>query len=167
MRKNKEITSIEVRLIGDNISNPGEVITLQKALSIADGMNLDLLEISPNANPPVVRICDYQKYIFDENKRKKDLEKKQNNKDMKQMEFTPNISPNDLSTKERKIREFLEDGHKVKLVMKTKGREIYLSKDKCFEILLKIANNLTNIAKAESMPTQSGNQMTIIIAPKK
>lgn len=169
-RINYFIKASEVRLIGDNIENAGDVVKLDKALKLANSLGLDLVEISPNANPPVAKIVDYKKYLYNEEKKLKELEKKQkeNNKPIKEVQFTPNIGIADIETKTKHIREFITENHKVKIVMKFKqGREMQNSLDKGQLILLELVKNLEDISKPESMPKLNGKNMFIMLNPKK
>lgn len=170
-RINQYIRVDEVRLVGENLDNPGDVIATRDALSLAESMELDLVEISPSAKPPVAKILDYNKFLYNERKRKKDQEKKQkeNNKPMKEIRLTPNIGENDLKTKMNKVSEFLEEGHKVKFVIRYKGREMYVAnaKEKGEFLLLKIAESFSENCKVEALPKLQGKQMFMSIAPNK
>lgn len=169
-RINHNIRVDHVRLVGDNVENAGEIVSTRDALETAKSMDLDLVEISPNAKPPVVKILDYNKFLYDEKKRKKEQEKKQKeaNKPMKEIRMTPNISDNDLNTKSKKIVEFIEDSHKVKLVIRYKGRELYVAnaKERGEVLLLKIADDLSDMVKVEAMPKLQGRNMFMTLAPK-
>lgn len=167
---NNSIRATDVRLIGDNIENSGDIYTISEALTLSKSLDLDLVEVSPNANPPVCKIVDYQKFLYMEDKKQRDLEKKQreNNKALKEIQFSPNIGVADIVTKSKHIREFLTDGHKVKIVMKFKqGREIQNSLTKGEAILLDIILKLEDVAKAESLPRLNGKMMTVLLNPKK
>ena len=168
---NYEIKSPKVRIVGDNVDNSGDVFSHTEAMNLAEQLGMDLIEISPNAVPPVVKIMDYKKFIYDTNKKKKELEKKQNknNKQQKTLEFTVNIAENDLKVKEKMTENFLIKGHEVKLKIKLKGRELSseATKDKSFIILAKISENLTEIGKSADIPKIVGKDMILIIKPKK
>lgn len=168
-RINDRIRIDEVRLVGDNVNNPGEVIKTYKALELAKSMELDLVEISPSAKPPVVKILDYKKFLYEEKKHKKELEKKQKetNKPIKEIRLTPNISDNDLNTKKKKLEEFINDGHKVKLVIRYKGREMYVSnaKERGEILLLQIAETFSDNAKVEALPKLQGKNMFMTLSP--
>lgn len=168
---NYEIKSPKVRIVGDNVDNSGDVFSHIEAMNLAEQLGMDLIEISPNAVPPVVKIMDYKKFIYDTNKKKKELEKKQNknNKQQKTLEFTVNIAENDLKVKEKMTENFLIKGHEVKLKIKLKGRELSseATKDKSFIILAKISENLTEIGKSADIPKIVGKDMILIIKPKK
>lgn len=167
---NYAIKANELRLIGDNIENSGSILKLEVALNLAKSLSLDLVEISPNAVPPIAKIVDYNKYIYNEEKKQKELEKKQkeNNKPMKEAQFTPNIGIADIATKTKHIRDFLTENHKVKVVMKFKqGRELQNSLAKGELILYELINNLQDVAKAESLPKLNGKMMIVMLNPKK
>lgn len=167
---NKAIIANEVRIIGDNIENPGSVVKLDNALKMAYSMNLDLVEVSPNTVPPIVKIVDYKKYLYTEEKKQKDLEKKQKekNKPIKEVQFTPNIGLADIETKTKHIKDFLLDNHKVKVVMKFKqGRELHNVLQKGELIIYELLNNLGDISKPESLPKLIGKNMIVTINPKK
>jgi translation initiation factor IF-3 len=170
-RINQTIRVPKVRLVGDNVENPGNVVDTAYAKQLAESMELDLVEISPNAEPPVVKILDYKKFLYEEKKRKKEQEKKskENNKDLKEIRFTPNIGENDVNVKKKKIEEFLKDGHKVKLTVRYKGRELGIAntKSKGELILLSIAEDLSEICKVVEMPKLQGRNMYMNLAPKK
>jgi translation initiation factor IF-3 len=169
-RINSYINTNEVRLIGDNIENSGNVITLDKALGIARSMSLDLVEVSPNANPPIVRIVDYKKFLYEEEKKQKELEKKQkeNNKPIKEVQFTPNIGNADIETKTKNIKGFLKDNHKVKIVMKFKqGREMNNLLEKGELIVYQLLKNLEDVSKPEALPKLVGKSISVTINPKK
>lgn len=166
---NRNITSYEVRLVGENIENSGEVIKIDKALKLAIEFGLDLVEVSPNAIPPVVRITDYKKFLYIEEKKQKEMLKKQkeNNKPLKEVQFSPNIASADIETKTKQIKEFLNDNHKVKIVMKFKqGRELERLVNKGELILLELAQNLEEFAKLETLPKLNGKMMIMLLNPK-
>ena len=166
---NDNIKSNEVRLIGDNIPNTGEVVSLNFAKNLAYELELDLVEINSNSYPSICKILDYKKFLFEEKKKKKDMEKKQKetNKDLKEMQFRPNIGESDIEVKKKKIIEFIEKGHKVKISMRFKGREIQNNKDKGELIMLTLADDLSKISKIESIPILNGLLMTMMMSPKK
>ncbi len=169
-RINRFIVARELRLTGDNITNPGSIVTLETALSIAREQELDLVEISPNASPPVAKVIDYQKFLYNEEKKQKEMSKKQKetNKPVKEVQITPNIGINDVETKVKHMRDFLKSNHKVKLVMKFKqGREIHNLQKKGEDILNAIADELSDCSKTENEPKLSGKTMIINFAPKK
>jgi translation initiation factor IF-3 len=170
-RINSDIRVSEVRLTGDNAPNAGEVVSTNYAQRLADDMELDLVEINSKANPSICQIVDYKKFLYEEKKRQKDLAKKQKEKtkDLKEMQFKPNIDDNDLSIKRKKIVEFLEKGHKVKVSMRFSGREKYVEAivNKGEFILLTLANELGEISKPDNLPKLSGSSMLMTLSPKK
>lgn len=166
---NANIKAKELRLIGDNIENAGEIISTDKAYVLARKMGLDLVEISPNANPPVAKIIDYKKYLYNEDKRLKELEKKQkeNNKPLKEVQFSPNIGVADIATKSKHIREFISENHKVKIVMTFKGREIATSVPRGEKIINDIIQSMSDISKVDAFPKLNGKNMITVLSPKK
>jgi translation initiation factor IF-3 len=169
-RINEFIKVPEVRVVGDNIENSGEVMRTDKALSLAYDMGLDLVETSPNAVPPIVKIVNYNKFLYNEEKKLKEMNKKQkeNNKPLKEVQFSPHIGVADIETKTKHIREFIVDNHKVKVVMKFKqGREIQNSYDKGELVLYELIKNLEDVAKPEALPKLTGKTMIVTLNPKK
>lgn len=165
-RINFNITSLELRVVGENIE-PG-VYSNREALKLAQDLKLDLVEISPNANPPVCRIVDYQKFLYEQKRKDKEQAQKQklSNKELKEMRFTANTDENDVEVKKRKIIEFLEKGHKVKALVTFKGREIQ-HKDRGEFLLLSLADAIQEVGKIESLPKLEGKNMLMMISPKK
>jgi translation initiation factor IF-3 len=165
-RINGFITSTEIRLVGDNIHQG--VYSIREALRMANEQHLDLVEISPNANPPVCKIVDYQKFLYDQKKKEKENAQKQklSNKELKEIRFTANTDDNDIEVKKRKIIEFLEKGHKVKALVIFKGREIQ-HKDRGEILLLNLANDIQEFGKVEGLPKLDGKNMHMMISPKK
>jgi len=167
-RINNEIRSTEVRLVGDNIENPGEVVSIREALNLADSMNLDLIEIT-NANPPVCKIMDYKKYLYDLKKKKKDQEKKQkeNAQEVKELRFGPNTDEHDFNFKLKHAENFLKKGDILKATVFFKGREIQFSQ-KGIILLLKLADELCDFGVPDSVtPRLEGRKMTMMIRPLK
>lgn len=167
---NDRIRFKEVRLVGDDIEST--VMSIDDAREMAEREGLDLMLVTEKGNPPVVRLCDYQKFLYQEKRKQKEMEQKQkeHNKDMKEMRFTPNISEHDIEVKKKKIIEFLESGHKVKMeVRKIYGRGERLNhlKESSEKILLKITVDLEDISKADSLPKLNGRNMSMILSPKK
>jgi translation initiation factor IF-3 len=150
--------------VGDNIE-PG-VLSLEDAINLADEMDLDLVEISPNAVPPVCKIVDFQKFLYQQKKKQKELKTKQTNVVVKEIRFGPNIDEHDFEFKLNHAKKFLEEGFKVKAFVFFKGRTI-VYKEKGEITLLKFAQELEELGKVEKMPILEGKKMTIIIAPKK
>jgi len=165
-KTNYQIKSKEVRLVGDNVENG--VYSNEEARKIANELELDLIEISPNANPPVCRIQDYNKFLYDIKKKQKEQEKKnkQNQSEIKEIRFGPNTDEHDFEFKKRHAESFLKRGDKVKSYVFFKGREM-MFKEKGQILLLKLADQLENVGIVESMPKMEGNKMFMVIKPKK
>ena len=153
---------MEVRLVDAEGEMMG-VVTLQKAMQIAADAGLDLVEISPNAEPPVCKILDFSRFKYDAKKRQQESKKKQKKISLKEMKFKVNIGQGDLDVKLRKIRQFLEDGDKVKISLWFKGREI-VHRDKGKELFDKIIENLGPIAKIESEAKMEGKQIVMVLS---
>lgn len=153
-----------VRVVGDNVE-PG-VLSIEDAISLAEEMELDLVEISPNANPPVCKIVDFQKFLYQQKKKQKELKTKQTKVVVKEIRFGPNIDEHDFAFKLNHAKKFLEDGFKVKAFVFFRGRTI-VYKEKGEITLLRFAQELEELGKVEKMPVLEGKKMTIIIAPKK
>jgi translation initiation factor IF-3 len=164
VRINNEITAKEVRVVGENLENPG-IYSLSVALSMAEKLSLDLVEISPNAEPPVCRIVDFQKFQYQQKKRLKDLKDKTVKTELKEIRFGPNTDEHDYQFKLKHARSFLEAGDKVKAFVFFKGRSILFSQQGEI-LLLRLANDLEDIGKIEFMPKLEGKRMTIILIPK-
>lgn len=164
-RINEEICDVaEVRLVGDNVEQG--VYSLKEAMEIADDLELDLVEISPNADPPVCKIVDYQKFLYQ--KRRKEKEQKQNSKkiDVKEIRFGPQTDEHDYQFKLKHAEEFLRDGDKVKAYVFFKGRSI-IFKEQGELLLGRFVKDLENVGKIESQPKLEGKRMIVIITPKK
>jgi len=153
-----------VRLVGDNIENPG-VVPLSAALKLADEMELDLVEISPNADPPVCKIIDYQKFLYQQKKKQKEIKAKTVKVVIKEIRFGPNTDEHDFNFKLNHAKKFLSDGAKIKAFVFFKGRTI-LFKEKGEILLLRLAQELEDYGKVEQMPKLEGKRMTMFIAPK-
>lgn len=164
-RINKYIRAQVVRLVGDNIDNPG-IVSIEEAMKLADEMELDLVEISPNANPPVCKITDYQKFLYQQKKKQKELKAKSTKIVVKEIRFGPNTDEHDFNFKLKHAIKFLEEGAKVKAYVFFKGRSI-LFKDQGEVLLLKLATELEEYGKVEQMPKLEGKRMTMFFTPKK
>ena len=162
---NQYIRAPQVRLVGDNIENPG-VFSIQEAIKIADQLELDLVEISPKADPPVCRITDYQKFLYQQKKRQRELKAKTVQVVVKEIRFGPNTDEHDYNFKLKHAEKFLNEGSKVKAFVFFKGRSI-LFKEKGEILLLKFAQDLEEIGKVEQLPRLEGKRMTMFISPKK
>ncbi|MDR2928259.1 MAG: translation initiation factor IF-3 [Cytophagaceae bacterium] len=164
-RINQQIRIPQVRLVGDNIENPG-VFPTSAALKMAVDMELDLVEISPNADPPVCRIIDFQKFLYQQKKKKKELKANTVQVVVKEIRFGPNTDEHDYNFKLKHAEKFLTEGSKVKAYVFFKGRSI-LFKEKGEILLLKFAQDLEEIGKVEQLPKLEGKRMIIFISPKK
>jgi translation initiation factor IF-3 len=164
-RINKYIRAQVVRLVGDNVEEAG-IVSLEEALKKADELELDLVEISPNANPPVCKIIDYQKFLYQQKKKQKELKAKSTKIVVKEIRFGPNTDEHDFNFKLKHAIKFLEEGAKVKAYVFFKGRSI-LFKDQGEVLLLKLATELEEYGKVEQMPKLEGKRMTMFFTPKK
>ncbi len=153
-----------MRLVGDNIE-PG-VYSLSEALSIAEDQEMDLVEISPNANPPVCKVVDFQKFIYQQKKKQKELKAKQQQVVIKEIRFGPNIDDHDFNFKLEHAKKFLQEGSKVKCYVFFKGRAI-VYKEHGQITLLKFATALDEFGKVEKMPVLEGKKMIMFLAPNK
>jgi len=153
----------EVRLVGDNVEP--SVIPIREALDKSIEMGLDLVEISPNAKPPVVKIMDYKKFLYEQKKREKAMKAKASKVTVKEIRFGPNTDDHDYEFKKKHAEGFLKDGAKLKAYVFFKGRSI-VYKDKGEILLLKLAQELEDVGKVEQLPRLEGKRMTMFIAPK-
>jgi translation initiation factor IF-3 len=163
-RINEKIRTREVRLVGDNVEQG--VYPIAEALKIAEDLNLDLIEISPNAVPPVCRILDYQKFIYQQKKRQKEQKAKAVKIVVKEIRFGPQTDDHDYNFKLKHAKSFLEEGAKVKAYVFFKGRSI-LFKEQGEVLLLRFADDLEDYGKVEQLPALEGKKMIIMLAPKK
>lgn len=163
-RINDAIRIPEVRLVGDNVE-PGIYKTSQAKI-MAEELGLDLVEISPKASPPVCKIIDYKKFLYEQKKREKALKAKASQVTVKEIRFGPNTDDHDYDFKKKNAIKFLKDGSKVKAYVFFKGRTIVF-KDKGQILLLKLAQEVEEYGTVESMPIMEGKRMTMFIAPKK
>lgn len=163
-RVNEQIRSREVRIVGDDVES--EVVSISKALQMAEQKGLDLVEISPNANPPVCRLIDYSKFLYQQKKRQKEMKAKQVKVEVKEIRFGPQTDEHDYNFKLKHAKEFLSEGDKVKAYVFFRGRSI-LFKEQGEVLLLRFANDLEEYGKVEQMPVLEGKRMIIFIAPKK
>ncbi|WP_339736706.1 translation initiation factor IF-3 [uncultured Sunxiuqinia sp.] len=162
---NQRIRAQQVRLVGDNIENQG-VYSLSEALRMADEMELDLVEISPNADPPVCKVIDYKKFLYQQKKKQKEMKAKAVQVVVKEIRFGPNTDDHDFEFKLRHAEKFLKEGAKVKAYVFFKGRSI-LFKEQGEILLLRFATELEELGKVEQMPRLEGKRMTMFITPKK
>jgi translation initiation factor IF-3 len=163
-RINERIRVPEVRLVGDNVE-PG-IYPTREALRMAQEQELDLVEISPTANPPVCRIVDYQKFVYQQKKKLKEQKAKSVKVVVKEIRFGPQTDDHDYNFKLKHAQNFLSEGAKVKAYVFFKGRSI-LFKEQGEVLLLRFANDLEDYAKVEQMPILEGKRMSIMLAPKK
>ncbi len=162
---NNEITASQVRLVGDNIAEQG-VYPISKAMAMADEMGLDLVEITAKADPPVCKIVDYQKFLYQKRKKAKAMKQNATKVVIKEIRFGPNTDEHDFQFKLKHAQEFLEEGSKVKATIFFRGRSIMFA-DQGEKQLLRFAVELENYGRAENMPTLEGKRMTMMIAPIK
>lgn len=163
-RINERVRVKEVRLVGDNVEQG--VYTIEQARQIAEEQELDLIEISPNAEPPVCRIADYQKFLYQQKKREKELKAKATKVVVKEIRFGPQTDDHDYNFKLKHAIEFLQDGSKIKAYVFFKGRSI-LFKEQGEVLLLRFANDLEEYAKVDQLPQLDGKRMIIQLSPKK
>ena len=161
---NERIRAREVRVVGDNVEQG--IYSLREALQIAEDQGLDLVEISPNAVPPVCRVIDYQKFLYQQKKRLKEQKAKSTKVVIKEIRFGPQTDDHDYNFKLKHAKGFLEEGAKVKAYVFFKGRSI-LFKEQGEVLLLRFANDLEEYGKVEQMPLLEGKRMIIILTPKK
>ncbi len=154
----------EVRLVGDNVEQG--IVPFRDALRMAEDMGLDLVEISGSAVPPVCRIIEYKKFLYDLKKKQKEIKAKAATVEMKEIRFGPNTDEHDLNFKLKHARKFIEEGHKVKAFVFFRGRTIVF-KERGEILLLKFAQEIEDIAIVEQMPKLEGKRMIMYVIPKK
>ncbi|CCZ21528.1 translation initiation factor IF-3 2 [Acetobacter sp. CAG:977] len=163
-RANGEITAKEVRLIGADGENVG-VVSIREALRLADDADLDLIEISPNATPPVCKILDLGKYRYELQKKKAEARKNQKVVEIKEVKLSPNIDTHDYEVKLRNAQRFISDGNKVKFTLRFRGREMaYLQQGQ--DVMNRVVADSEAYAKVEQPAKLEGKQMTMVLAPK-
>ena len=163
-RINEQIRVREVRIVGDDIEPM--VVPTRQALDMARQQGVDLVEISPNAEPPVCRLISYSKFLYQQKKRQKELKAKQTKIEVKEIRFGPQTDEHDYNFKLKHAKEFLSDGDKVKAYVFFRGRSI-LFKEQGEVLLLRFANDLEEYGKVEHMPSLEGKKMFLYLAPKK
>lgn len=161
---NHMITAPQVRVVGENVETP-VVVSLKEALAMADEQGLDLVEISPKADPPVCRIVDYSKFLYQQKKKAKELKAKSVKVVIKEIRFGPNTDDHDYNFKLKHAENFLKEGDKVKAYVFFRGRQIVF-KDQGEILLLRFATDLEEWGKVEQMPRLEGKRMVMIVAPK-
>jgi translation initiation factor IF-3 len=164
-RINDKIVGVrEVRLVGDNVEQG--IYSYQQAIRLADDMNLDLVEISPNAEPPVCRIVDYQKFLYDKKKKEKEAKANQKKMEVKEIRFGPQTDDHDYNFKLKHAQGFLQEGNKVKAYVFFRGRSIVF-KEQGELLLARFADDLAEYGKPEAMPKLEGKRMILFLTPKK
>lgn len=175
-RINEQIRIPEIRLVGENIEEisqavgekiePGAILPTRKVLQWADKVHLDLIEISPNATPPVCRLTDFNKFLYDRKRKEKEMKAKAAKTVMKEIRFGPNTDDHDFEFKTRHARKFLEENAKVKAYVHFYGRSIVF-KDRGFDLLNKFVKELEDVGTAEAPPKLEGKRMIVVITPSK
>ncbi|MEE9339689.1 MAG: translation initiation factor IF-3 [Methylococcaceae bacterium] len=164
-RLNNDITARRVRAVGADGDKVG-VITLAEAKQLAYDANMDLVEISPNADPPVCKVMDYGKYQFEQNKKLQASKKKQKQVQIKEIKFRPGTEEGDYQVKLRNLNKFLEEGNKTKITVRFRGREM-AHREIGLELLKRVEKDLDELANVEQFPKVEGRQMVMVMAPKK
>jgi translation initiation factor IF-3 len=162
-RINERIRVPQVRLVGDNVTTG--VYPTQEALRIARELELDLVEISPNADPPVVKAIDYRKFLYEKKKKEKEMKANSKQSEVKEIRFTPTTDDHDFDFKSKHAEKFLKEGNKVKCYVQFRGRAI-MFQDRGQILLLKFAERLAEVGALESMPKMEGKRMIAVFAPK-
>ena len=165
VRINEKIRADQVRLIGAEGEQVG-IVSLQEALSYADRLNLDLVEVAPMANPPVCKVMDYGKYRYEQEQKAKEARKRQTTISIKEIKLRPKIDDHDFETKKGHVERFLKKGDKVKLTIMFRGRELvhpHLGE----KLLRPMADELADIGEVESQPNLDGRNMVMMLAPKR
>jgi translation initiation factor IF-3 len=163
-RVNEEITSPRVRLVDERGEMIG-VVTRHDALTRAMEAGLDLVEVAANADPPVCKILDFGKFKYEEQKRKAEARKKQKIIEVKEIKLRPGIDDHDYDVKMRAMLKFIEEGDKVKVTMRFRGREL-AHQDLGMNVLMRVRDDLDKVAKIEQIPRMEGRQMTMVMSPK-
>ena len=163
-RVNREIDARSIRLVGADGEMIG-VVTLREGLTMAEEAGLDLVEVSPNAEPPVCKILDFGKFKYESQKKKNEARKKQKVIEVKEVKLRPSIDDNDYGVKMRSMRKFIEEGDKVKVTLRFRGREM-AHQDIGYRLLQKVKSETAEVAKVEAEPLMEGRQMVMVLAPK-
>ena len=163
-KANEQIEAAEVRLIDAEGGQVG-VVGISEAISMAVDSGLDLVEVSPNVSPPVCKILDLGKYKYEAQKKKSEARKKQKIIELKEIKFRPNIEQHDYDVKMRAMRRFLDDGDKVKVTLRFRGREM-VHQHLGMNVLKRVRDEMDEAAKVEQMPQLEGRQMTMILVPR-
>ena len=165
MRRNEAIVAREIRLIGANGEQVG-ILPTREAQEMADEAGLDLVEISPNAEPPVCRVMDYGKYRFQQQKKANEAKKKQKQVQVKEVKFRPGTDVGDYNTKMRKLKAFLESGDRAKITVRFRGRE-FAHQNRGMELLKRVEDELGDLIVVEQRPKMEGRQMMMMVSPKR
>ncbi|CAA7618860.1 translation initiation factor IF-3 [Magnetospirillum sp. UT-4] len=163
-RVNREIDARSIRLVGPEGEMIG-VVSLREGLTMAEEAGLDLVEVSPNADPPVCKILDFGKFKYEDQKKKNAARKKQKVIEVKEIKLRPNIDDNDYGVKMRNMRKFLEEGDKVKVTLRFRGREL-AHQDLGMKVLERVRDDLEDLGKVEQIPKMEGRQMVMVISPR-
>src|SRR5882762_2433314 len=163
-RVNEEIAVPRVRLVDEQGRMVG-IVTRNEALTMAVEAGLDLVEVAPGADPPVCKILDFGKYKYEEQKKKNEARKKQKVIEVKEIKLRPSIDIHDYAVKMRSMNKFIEEGDKVKVTMRFRGREL-AHQELGMNVLMRVKDDLDGIAKVEQTPRMEGRQMTMVVSPK-
>ena len=165
MRRNEEITASEVRVIGPNGEQVG-ILTIEEALGNARDVGFDLVEVAPNSEPPVCRIMDYGKFVFEQSKKAQSARRKQKQIHIKEIKFRPGTEEGDYQVKLRNLIKFLTQGDKTKVTLRFRGREM-AHQELGTELLRRVQHDLEEYGSVEQFPLMEGRQMVMVIGPKK
>jgi translation initiation factor IF-3 len=165
VRRNSEITTSEIRVIGPNGEQIG-IMPVQEALRSAESSGLDLVEVAPGAEPPVCRIMDYGKFVFEANKKAQSARRKQKQIQVKEVKFRPGTEEGDYQVKLRNLIKFLTQGDKAKITLRFRGREM-VHQEIGAELLKRVQKDLLEHGSVEQQPLMEGRQMVMVIAPRK
>ena len=165
VRRNAEINSPQIRVIGPNGEQVG-IMTVQDALRSAEGSGLDLVEVAPGAEPPVCRIMDYGKFVFEQNKKAQSARRKQKQIQVKEVKFRPGTEEGDYQVKLRNLIKFLTQGDKAKITLRFRGREM-VHQEIGMELLKRVQQDLEEHGSVEQVPLMEGRQMVMVIGPRK
>jgi translation initiation factor IF-3 len=165
VRRNAEILAPQVRVIGPNGEQVG-IMAIQEALRSAEGSGLDLVEVAPGAEPPVCRIMDYGKFVFEQNKKAQSARRKQKQIQVKEVKFRPGTEEGDYQVKLRNLIKFLTHGDKAKVTMRFRGREM-VHQELGAELLKRVQQDLADYGSVEQQPLMEGRQMVMVIGPRK
>ena len=163
-RVNRDIAVAQVRLIDEQGENLG-VVSKDEAIERAEDAGMDLVEISPGADPPVCKILDYGRFKYQDQKKKNEARKKQKTIDIKEIKMRPNIDQHDYDVKMRAINRFIADGDKVKVTMRFRGREM-VHQELGLKVLDRVRDQIAEVAKVEQFPKMEGRQMIMVVAPR-